>query len=56
MAGQLERDVTKFLILALYGAIVANLLSNGQVTVQLMTLFRGIIGDAFRVAAGQRLT
>lgn len=52
---EIERDISKFLILALYGAIIANVLTNGRVAVQIGGLFVDVIRAGFNAAGGRRV-
>jgi hypothetical protein len=52
---QLERDASKFLILALYGAIIADVLTHGSVAIAIGNIIGGIIRSSLAVAAGQKL-
>ncbi|MGH2512948.1 MAG: hypothetical protein ACRDGQ_09695 [Candidatus Limnocylindrales bacterium] len=50
---RLETDINRFLILALYGAILADILTHGTIAVQIGNVIGGIVNNAFRVSAGQ---
>jgi formate/nitrite transporter FocA (FNT family) len=50
---KVEGDINKFLILALYAGILADLLTHGTVAVQLGNIVGGIVTNAFRLSAGQ---
>lgn len=53
---QLERDISKFLTLAIYGAVIASILTRGDAAVLIGQVFGDIIKSAFRAAAGQQIT
>ncbi len=52
---QLERDISKFLILGLYAAILVDILTHGREFSQVIGSLGGIIKTTYQAAAGQQI-
>jgi len=51
---QIERDISKFLTGALVAAVIADILTHGDVSVRIGQLFTGTIISALKLADGQK--
>ena len=52
---QIERDISKFLILGLYAAILVDILTHGKEFAQVTQAVGGIIKTTYQAAAGQTI-
>lgn len=52
---QVERDISKFLILGLYAAILVDILAHGTEFTKVVGAFGGIIKTTYQAAAGQKI-
>lgn len=52
---QIERDISKFLILGLYAAILVDILTHGKEFSQVVSSVGGIIKTTYQAAAGQTI-
>lgn len=50
-----ERDISKFLILGLYAAILVDILTHGDAFAVVVKAFGGIIKTTYQAAAGQTI-
>lgn len=50
---QIERDISKFLTGALIAAVIADILTHGDVAVKVGSLFTSTITSALKLAAGR---
>lgn len=55
MPKDLERDVSKFVILSLYAAIIANVFTHGAIAVQLGRLVLDVFRTGLNAAGGRKV-
>jgi len=52
----MERTINKGVVLVFGGAIIADILTHGQVAAQLADIFGGIIKAALQATSGQKIS